>query len=67
MRRPWQIPSDDEGYFPQQQFDTFLVAFDVLWQVRSSRRQRPHALFFWLFGSLIRKPAAKKNALAPSV
>jgi len=37
MPRFWQIPSDDAGYFPQQQFDTFLVAFDVLWQVQSSR------------------------------
>jgi hypothetical protein len=27
-----QIP-DDVGYFPQQQFNTFLVAFDVFWQV----------------------------------
>ena len=29
--------SDDEGYFPQQQFNSFLVSFDVFFQARGMR------------------------------
>ena len=40
-----QIP-DDTSYYPQQQFSTFLVSFDVFWQVRpacEARVARPGA------------------------
>ena len=36
-----QIP-DDTSYYPQQQFSTFLVTFDVFWQVRTRARSQPN-------------------------